>query len=339
MDVDLPPDLRRALDGLMQGRSQRELARRSEALSQLYRSGGTSDAAVRDNDDALAYALTRMPATYAAATAVLAAVMQAWPDLAPRTLLDVGAGPGTAAWAAARCFPGIARIRLVDQNAPLRALALHAMATSASEALRTAEYRLGTLAGQGERADLVVASYVIGELANDALTGAADTLWSCTEQLLVVLEPGTPAGFARIRTLRAHLIAQGALAVAPCPHDHPCPIVDPDWCHFSQRLPRSREHRRVKGASLAFEDEKFSYVVLSRARQPTIGARVLAHPRASKAGISAKLCTAAGIATATANRRDRDRYAALKRWRWGDAVDLPETDRIVGGDEIHQSVE
>ncbi len=336
MDVDLPADLSRALDDLAQGRSQRELARRAQALSRLYRAGGSSGAAIRDTDDALAYAFARMPATYAATAAVLAALAQVWREFSPRTLLDVGAGPATAAWAAVRRFPGLARVRLLDQNAPLRALALRAMAASDSEVLRTAEYRAGTLAGRAERADLVIAGYLIGEIADDALAGAADALWSCAERLLVVIEPGTPAGFSRIRALRAHLVTQGAHVVAPCPHDHACPIVDPDWCHFAQRLNRSRSHRQIKGAALSYEDEKFSYVALAREtlaretpareRPPGVAARVLAQPRVGKAEVSAKLCTAQGIVTATAPRREPERYKAHKGWRWGDAVDWRDPD-------------
>ena len=173
-------------------------------------------------------------------------------------------------------------------------------------------------------ADLVIANYTIGELAPDALAGAAEALWSATGDVLLVVEPGTPAGFAGIRALRAHLIAQGAHALAPCPHDRACPIVDPDWCHFAKRLPRSRDHRLVKGATLAFEDEKFSYVALACYRRPVAGARVLAHPRVGKAAVGAKLCTTEGIVTATAPRRERARYAAQKRWRWGDRVVAPD---------------
>src|SRR5262249_5805919 len=134
----------------------------------------------------------------------------------------------------------------------------------------------------GAAADLVVASYVIGELAPERLRDVADALWSKTRDALVIIEPGTTEGFGRIRELRTHLIARGAYAVAPCPHDGACPIVDPDWCHFSQRLPRSRDHRQVKRASLPFEDEKFSYVVLGREPLRRIEARVLAHPRVTK---------------------------------------------------------
>ncbi len=336
MDADLPADLRRGLEHLTQGQSHRALAQRAAALSQRYRAGGRSADAIRDQEDALAYALTRLPATYAAVAAALSAVAQARPGFAPRTLIDVGAGPGTAAWAAAQGFPTIADIRLVDDSPPMQALARALLAASDQAALRNAAHATGPLADlRAEPADLVIASYLIGELAPDALARTADVLWSRAGDMLVVIEPGTPAGFARIRDLRARLIERGARVTAPCPHDAACPIVAPDWCHFVRRLARSRGHQRAKGAALAYEDEKFAYVALTRepltreplTREPLtrepgarIDARVLAHPRVSKAGIAAKLCTADGIITETTSRRDRARYKARTRWRWGDAV-------------------
>jgi len=325
--VGVSPNLQSALEHLAQGRPRRELTQRAEAISQAFRSGAGSREAIRGADDAFAYSFTRLPATFAAATAVLAALADSAPDFTPRSLIDAGAGPGTAAWAAAAQFASLGDIRLIDHNPHLRALGLSLLEASADAALRGASYEPGDLvaaANRGAPADLVIASYAVGELAADALTRAADALWSATADVLVVIEPGTPAGFARIRALRAHLLAHGAHALAPCPHDNACPIVDPDWCHFAQRLPRSRDHRLVKGAALAFEDEKFSYVALARSRRPMAGARVLAHPRVSKAAVSTKLCTADGIVSTTAGRRERARYAAQKRWRWGDQVDWPD---------------
>ena len=76
-------------------------------------------------------------------------------------------------------------------------------------------------------------------------------MWAKTRDTLLVVEPGTPAGYARIIALREQLIAAGAHVAAPCPHDGKCPLAAPDWCHFTQRLPRSRAHKQVKGAELA----------------------------------------------------------------------------------------
>src|SRR6201995_3453891 len=117
---DLPPHLRAALDQLAVGVSRKDLAARAAAQSQNYRSGGGSRD-IRSRDDALAYAFARMPATYAAAIAVFNALRSVC-DLAPRSLLDIGAGPGTAAFAAMQAFPALADIRLVETNPVMRAL-------------------------------------------------------------------------------------------------------------------------------------------------------------------------------------------------------------------------
>ena len=120
---DLPAELKAALDARLHGLSRTAAAGRAAAISQTYRAGGSS-AAIRSESDALAYALARMPATYAAVTASLNALGESRPGFAPASLLDVGAGPGTASWAAAEAFPSLQAFTLLDGNAALRALAL-----------------------------------------------------------------------------------------------------------------------------------------------------------------------------------------------------------------------
>jgi ribosomal protein RSM22 (predicted rRNA methylase) len=311
--------LRAALDKVATGISRKDLAARAATQSENYRAGGGSQA-IRSRDDALAYAFTRLPATYAAAIAVFNALREIC-DLEPRSLLDVGAGPGTAAFAASEAFAGLADIRLVEANADMRQLGSTLLAQAARPALRAASY-CGSLALPPALApaDLVVASYMAGELAPNKLASFAQALWAATAQALVVIEPGTPAGYGRIMQVRGLLIGAGAHVAAPCPHERDCPLVAPDWCHFAQRLPRSRDHQRAKGASVPFEDEKFSYVVLSRAPPRPVDARVLAPPEVTRSAVTAKLCTAQGVVTDSAARRDGDAYRRRKSWRWGDGV-------------------
>jgi ribosomal protein RSM22 (predicted rRNA methylase) len=324
METDLPSELRAGLDRAMEGVSRNMLYERASAISQAYRAGGNSAQTIRNANDALAYSLTRLPATFAAVAAVLGELRRALPDFAPRSLLDVGAGPATAAWAAVRYFTDLDRIELIDSNASLRQLALDLMRLSRASALRDARYDRGDaqqLIASCKPADLNVASYFIGEAPDSGLLQRADTLWSKTAGVLVIIEPGTPAGFERVRAIRSHLIGHGAFVVCPCPHDLECPMTGDDWCHFSQRLNRSRDHRQVKGAALPFEDEKYSYVVLARQKLgvPALD-RVLAPPQVTKSAITAKLCTPDGLVMDVAPRRDRDAYKARRNWRWGDAV-------------------
>lgn len=319
---DLPAELKAALDHKMRGFSRSDAASRAAVISQTYRSGGNSGT-IRSETDALAYALARMPATYAAVTASLNALIGIRPAFAPTTLLDIGAGPGTATWAAAQALPSLKGFALLDANDALRTLAID-LATD-SFRLRAMTYQRGEARASlanADAADLVVASYMIGEIGEAEQRALAESMWAKARDTLLVVEPGTPAGYARIIALRAHLIGLGAHVAAPCPHDNDCPLAPPDWCHFSQRLQRSRAHMQVKGAEVPFEDERFAYVALTRtAIEGERLSRVLAQPAVGKVEIAAKLCTPGGLAIEKVPRRARADYAAARRWRWGDAVE------------------
>jgi ribosomal protein RSM22 (predicted rRNA methylase) len=316
----LPPDLKATLEQRLQGASRSAAAVRAGAISQTYRDGGNS-APIRTAMDALAYAGARMPATYAAVAASLNALIAIRPGFAPAALLDVGAGPGTAAFAAAQAFASLDQVTLLDANPALRDLALSLAGDHPRAAM---SYLLGDarrLLDDAPAVELVIASYVINELRDADRDAFADALWRKTTDTLLVVEPGTPAGYARIIALRARLIAQGAHVVAPCPHEQACPLRAPDWCHFVQRLPRSRLHQQLKAAEVPYEDEKFIYLALTRAPLPPRPSRVLAQPEQTKIAITAKLCTPHGLDIAVAPRRDKPAYARFRRLAWGDAVD------------------
>jgi ribosomal protein RSM22 (predicted rRNA methylase) len=86
-------------------------------------------------------------------------------------------------------------------------------------------------------------------------------------------------------------------------------------------LQRSRAHKQLKGAELPFEDERFSYVALTRAPVAARPPRVLAQPVVNKVDVTAKLCTLDGVAMAKVPRRNKSAYAQARHWRWGDAVE------------------
>ena len=63
------------------------------------------------------------------------------------------------------------------------------------------DYRRGEARAElaeADAADLVVASYMIGEISEGERTDARRTDVGKTRDTLLVVEPGTPAGYARI---------------------------------------------------------------------------------------------------------------------------------------------
>src|SRR5687767_15860355 len=101
---ELPPALQSALDVLVRGADRGRLEAAAARLTAAYREGGASRPA-RTPEDVLAYAAQRAPATYAAAAAALGKIQEQRPEWRPRSLLDAGAGPGVAAWAARAAWP------------------------------------------------------------------------------------------------------------------------------------------------------------------------------------------------------------------------------------------
>ncbi len=192
---ELPADLRSSLEAKLHGLARDEIAARAALISKTYRDGGNSRV-IATQTDALAYALVRMPATYAAVAASLGALAELKPDFAPNSLLDVGAGPGTASWAAAETFSSLERFTLLDINAALQTLALELGRDHPRLAAMTCRRDIHAL-DEAEPADLVIASYLIGEVGKAERRTFAERLWAKTRDTLLVVEPGTPAGYAR----------------------------------------------------------------------------------------------------------------------------------------------
>ena len=326
MRVELPEHLRSALARLLEGVSRKDLAERASAISRHYREGGASARVVANRSDVLAYLVSRLPATFAATAAVLREIRDAHAGFAPESVLDAGAGPGTASWAAVTEWPGIASVAMVDGNRSFLDTAADLAGGSDHAALKAVRRIVGEMSAVSAlpAADLVIAGFALAEVDERSLPAVVAALWQACRGVLVLIEPGTPAGFARIISARTTLIAAGATVVVPCPHDAACPMAGPDWCHFAVRLPRLRDHMIAKRAVVPFEDEKFSYVAVTRdpAFRSAGAARVLAPPRMSKAGLRLRLCTPNGIVERTIARRERDAFARLRRVRWGDALPL-----------------
>jgi len=280
---------------------------------------------VADSADVSAYLLTRMPATYAAITLILGELAARAPKFTPRTLLDAGAGPGTAAWAATEAFPGIGAATLLDHNAEFLRLGAE-LAAVGPAALRDAEWVAGNLAtpklGAGQF-DFVIAGYSLTELPDTQIIEAALGLWARCAGVLVIVEPGRTRDYERLMAVRTALLGTGAKIVAPCPHKRACPLPAGDWCHFSVRLPRSRAHRQVKGGTLGYEDEKFSYLVVARpeiAAAPT-SARIIKQPIAKKFGVDLPLCTRQGLEKRLIRKQDAVTFKAVRKLGWGDSLD------------------
>jgi ribosomal protein RSM22 (predicted rRNA methylase) len=320
--MELPAPLRQGIDDLLEKVPLQALKQAAKTLSERYRAELRDGRLHMGEDLAVkAYLATRLPATYAAVRASLSSLVEARPGFQPKSLLDIGAGPGTMLWATSDAWPELERAVLVEASAAVRKVG---QSLAAGTIIARTEWIAGdaTIDLDGlQPADLVSIAYVLDEVAQASLPKLIDRLWRLTADTLLIVEPGTPAGWRRVLAARQQLIEAGAQALAPCPHQAPCPLTPPDWCHFARRVARSRLHRLVKDADVPWEDEKFIYLAVSRHPAPARLARVIASPRAGSGKVVLKLCQPDGSAGERLfSKRDGETFKAARRVGWGDTL-------------------
>lgn len=322
--MEFPSQLHAAIEEQLSGLPVKKLAVLTEKISGRYRSGEPSREKVcmDSYQDALAYAVFRMPATYAAIYFSIEQAMERLPDLEIKTLLDAGAGPGTAMWAASPLWPALDHITLIERDQNMIELGRKLCARSGMFSKEQVNWIKADIRDGWEIKpyDAVIAAYVLNELPQESRAAFVERMWKSTAQLLIIIEPGTPAGFLNIKQVREQLLDQGASIVAPCPHEKPCPIQDNDWCHFSRRVARSGLHRQVKGAELSYEDEKFSFLCLSRTKGMDVDGRVIRHPQIRKGHIYLNLCTPDGLVNTVVRRRDKEMFRKARELKWGSII-------------------
>lgn len=316
--MEFPLELRSALESKAAAYSTATLQKTVRDLSDRYRcESGDGRRLLTTDQEAVAYAAVRMPATFGAVSAALSYALP-FTAIPPTSLLDVGAGTGTAAWAASAQL-NLSTITCIEREPAMRRLGKALMETGSAILQKTnwTDCDLTANTPLPQKADLVISSYVLNEMKRADRRSTALRLWEATENLLLIVEPGTPIGSAGLREVRDLLLQQGAHIAAPCPTEDTCPLCEGDWCHFSCRLARSKLHKQLKGGDVPYEDEKFSYLALSRSPCNRAEARILRHPYIEPGKITLELCTAHGLDKTIVRKRDGALFKQARKSEWG----------------------
>lgn len=269
-----------------------------------YRGGFISTA------ESLVYAAARLPATYAAVSRVLKELPA---DFTPNRLLDYGCGPGTATLACLDHFSSVDTLHLLDTSAESRALAKQLLPDTAE---------ISNTLDEQKSYDLIILSYMTNELTPAQQQSLLKRLMPLCQGYLILIVPGTPKCFNELLGLRESIINAGYTIYAPCPHHLTCPMLGTtDWCHFSMRLPRSKTHQQLKDASLNYEDEKFSYLIMAKETKANSTRRIIKNPQHRSGHSLIDVCQEEGLERLVVSRKDGDLYQRAKSSHWGDCLD------------------
>ncbi|MFL0249406.1 small ribosomal subunit Rsm22 family protein [Clostridium neuense] len=318
--MELPIELKLAMENQLVGIKHNELMEDAKTLSKKYRTeSGHGKRLLTESKEAVAYSVVRMPATYGAVYSALNYTLDLV-DCDIKSLLDVGAGTGAASWAA-DSLVNLHSVVCLERESAMREIGQKMMSqgTNILKNAKWVEYDL-TAGDIPEKADLVIASYVLNELNDSERIKAADKLWKAANKIALIIEPGTPVGYSHLKKIREYLLSKGAHVVAPCPHENSCPLEKEDWCHFTCRVQRSKLHRQLKEGEAPYEDEKFAYLAVAREKYRNAAARILRHPIVGKGRITLDVCAVDGVKKVNIFKRDGDLYKKARKSQCGDEI-------------------
>ncbi|MGN0578863.1 MAG: small ribosomal subunit Rsm22 family protein [Ruminiclostridium sp.] len=317
--MELPYELKQIIENEALKIKTSSLSAAAEAISEKYRSEkGDGSRIVTDKAEIAAYSAVRMPATFGAVSAALSYAKEC-ADIEIRSLIDVGAGTGAAAWAFAEAFDEAERVICLEREVSMSSFGRKLMEEGGFPAeCLWKEFDIST-DDITDKADLVTVSYMLNELNEKSRLRAVEKLWNAAEKMLLIVEPGTMAGFRNIIAARDFLISAGAEIAAPCPARCACPLSEEDWCHFTVRVPRTRLHKSLKGGDVPYEDEKFCYIAAVRGEAKPCKNRILRHPKIESGKITLRLCSGENITEQIVTKKSGGLFKKARKADCGDS--------------------
>ncbi|MCQ2518677.1 MAG: small ribosomal subunit Rsm22 family protein [Lachnospiraceae bacterium] len=319
--MDMPIGLRSAIETAAAEFNFAQLKDAARTLTERYKSeSGQGKRLVTKELETAAYAAVRMPATFGAVSSALSYAFELF-DGEIESVLDVGAGTGAASFAALSVLDTDLKITCIEREQSMIDFGRKIASSDISFAKAKWIQKDFSKAEISEKADLVISSYAMNELSGEDRERLLKLLWNAADKMLLIVEPGTPVGFEQIRKAKEFLTAAGGFTVAPCPGNEACPIEGDNWCHFTARVSRSKLHKMLKDGDVPYEDEKFSYIAVSKIPCATAPKRVLRHPVKDPGRISPELCPRAGLITQTVMKKEKDAFKKARKLSCGDMFD------------------
>ncbi len=302
-----------AIENYVSNKSLKSLSDSFKKLSQGYRTLNNSELG-SSKEDVEAYLVGRLPVTWSVLTHLLRQISLYLPE--HFSVLDYGSGPGTALLALDHLFES-KRFSYLGLEAKKPML-------NAAEALNESLNLKGTFKQHDvnkeglQKATLAIVSYLLNELPqqehffNHLLN---------QHEFILLIEPGTPDGYSRLMNLRNKAMASNWHILAPCPHAKSCPLVHPDWCHFYVRVQRNKLLKDIKGGSMGYEDEKFSYLFLSRTLYENHRGVVIKKPDVYPYKVELEVCSFSGqIEKKEILKKEKELFKKAKKTDWGDFI-------------------
>lgn len=315
----LPNDILEKIEKLCV--NKKPIINSAREINYKYRNeSGKNKILVKSDLDSQAYSVYRMPATYEVCCNVFRQLSKILHEINFDTLLDVGSGTGASTLACVENF-SFKKAECYEREASMINCAKTLLSDYIDEFNISWEQKDILKSTYSEKFDMIISSYVLNEFDDASRLITVKKLWDITNNIFVVIEPGTPEGFRQIKQIRDALLKEGAYIIAPCTQSGgECLLPENDWCHFSCRVPRTKIMKQIKNAEVPYEDEKFCYMAFSKNLFQISGLRVLKHPYYRPKVVEMEVCSEAGVKKIVITKNNKERYREARNAKIGDII-------------------
>lgn len=335
--IKLPQNVEQSIESLLKESNSSEWLKSAVSLSLKYRAERVKQGItyIKDYSDALGYLALRTPSTYAQIYGALTAVKEVNPSWNPKTVLDIGSGPGTASWAATEIFSSIKEITNVEQDKNFISIGKNILHP---EPLLTVEWHSTNLTFSlphtTKKFDLVILANVLNEMDNATRQKTVEFAYKHCQGTVVIIEPGTPFGNESISQAVTELEKYNPKIIAPFVENT---FYSAEEIIFSQRVIRPEFQKRIRQLQRKmdlkdktkilppsdWEDATYCYIAFSKSKpeiQPQ--ARLIKQPQLFKPFIELYLLTKDGIKKERILKKNKTLFKQCKKLRVGDIVTL-----------------
>ncbi|MCR4288998.1 MAG: small ribosomal subunit Rsm22 family protein [Candidatus Scalindua sp.] len=304
-----------------------------ERLFCAYQSPAHRNTYVNDHSLAALYMITRGRSIIGVMDKIIRQHIDVFHDV--ESVVDFGGGPGTFLFAL-RKFKTLNKYTNVERSDAfigIMNVLVEEFLSSSTPPIHVESISCNYLKLESQDVpinDLCVFSYTFCECDNPlvSISGLVEN-----SNMVLIIEPGTPSGFNNIIQARDKLIEKGFSIIAPCTASNGfCPLRDSesDWCHFVERVDRSRIQRHLKNGVLGYEYEKYSYLLMSKSpiQSPARpvrkalpggdGKRIISRPDCTKHSVSFDICSERNSHIVVTKRENKNEFKIVKKSIRGD---------------------
>lgn len=328
--ANLPKNLNEAISFTIASQQNSEWLKRAEILHDRYmaRDKNENDNFISDYADTIAYLALRTPATYAQIFGSLSQINELIPSFKPKSVLDIGSGPGTGIWAAKTIWPSINLATCIDKNEHL--LVTGEEITQKADIIQNSLWTKWDSVRDEDlnvpMSDIVIVANVLNELPISEAKNLLGQAFNRCRGVLIIVEPATPFGIDIIQT-SAKSFANKNILLAPY-IDNSFVANKQQWLHFTQRFIRPEFQRRIRQrmrtdplTASDWEEAKYAYTAISKIpAEMKIWGRVIGLTQKQKGFIEIPVLTKDGISNLKVMKRHKNNYNFAKDLKWGQII-------------------